>query len=227
MRTVFFCCLILVACGHESRSQTDITALVSEAKSKLESGTASVSAILSDKKYLVAHPDDAFRELVKKHSIDSIVTITTPDEPGKKIQVLGRVLDATGKPVAGALVYLYQTDSKGWYAASNPHVGGNEGDFRHARLFGYVRTNASGRFELHTVKPSGYPQSDLPAHIHVQVDAEGSSTLYTEFLFDDDERLVGKIREDAMRANFIIAKPAPARSPFAQQFTYEMVLRNR
>lgn len=224
MRTVFFCCLLIMACGPETSSQTDIQSLISEAKSKLENGTASVSAILSDKKYLSAHPEQSFRELVKKHGTDSIVTITAPDEPGKKIQVRGLVVDPAGKPVPHAAVYLYQTDSKGWYAAANPHVGGNEGDFRHARLFGYVQTNASGWFELHTVKPSGYPQSDLPAHIHVQVDAPGYSTLHTEFLFDDDERLVGKIREDAMRSNLIIAKPAKAITPFAQQFSYEITL---
>jgi len=35
--------------------------------------------------------------------------------------------------------------------------------------FGYAKTDTSGKFEIHTVKPSGYPQSELPAHIHVEV----------------------------------------------------------
>ena len=72
-----------------------------------------------------------------------------------------------------------------------PHVLKYEGDMRYARLFGYVKTNKNGRFELHTVKPSGYPKSDLPSHIHVHVTAAGYSSYVTEFLFDDDERLKG------------------------------------
>ncbi|HEX7847955.1 MAG TPA: hypothetical protein VF476_19285, partial [Chitinophagaceae bacterium] len=145
-------------------------------------------------------------------------------EPGKKIKVIGTVKDRSGKPIAGALVYLYQTDSKGWYAADAPHVLKNEGDMRHARLFGYVKTDKNGQFELHTVKPSGYPKSDLPAHIHVHVTAEGFDPYGTEFLFDDDERLVGDIREGSIRNKFLIATPGKAMAPFEQQFSYSMVI---
>ena len=82
-------------------------------------------------------------------------------------------------------------------------------------------------FELHTIKPSGYPQSDLPAHIHVHVTAEGYSNFVNEFLFDDDERLVGKIRENSVSNQFIIAKPEKAESPFAQTFSYFITLRKQ
>jgi len=122
------------------------------------------------------------------------------------------------------LVYLYQTDAKGWYAADAPHILVNEGDMRHARLFGYVKTDKNGRFELHTVKPSGYPQSDLPAHIHVHIDATGFSAFVNEFLFDDDERLIGEIRQSSVRNRFIIAKPGKSSAPFEQQFTYNITL---
>jgi protocatechuate 3,4-dioxygenase beta subunit len=226
MRTVFFCCLLLAACGPESRSQSGNSKLLSEAQEKLETKTASVSHILSDKKYLPLHHESSFRELVKKHSNDSILTIATTGEPGKKIRVMGVVTDASGKPVDNALVYMYQTDAKGWYAAENPHVGGNNGDSRHARLFGYVRTNAEGKFEMHTIKPSGYPKSELPAHIHVQVDKSGYRTYHTEFLFDDDDRLVGDIRRDAERSSLLISKPEPAPKYFDQQFSYTMILHN-
>jgi protocatechuate 3,4-dioxygenase beta subunit len=101
----------------------------------------------------------------------------------------------------------------------------NEGDMRHARLFGYVRTDKDGKFELHTIKPSGYPQSDLPAHIHIHVSADGYQSFVNEFLFDDDERLVGNIRENSIRNDFIIAKPEKGSTPFAQQFSYSITLR--
>ena len=44
-------------------------------------------------------------------------------------------------------------------------------------------------------KASCYPKSDLPVHIHVHISADGYKSYGIEFLFDDDERLVGNIRE--------------------------------
>jgi protocatechuate 3,4-dioxygenase beta subunit len=79
-------------------------------------------------------------------------------------------------------------------------------------------------FELHTIKPAGYPKSDLPAHIHVHVSANGYRAFGTEFLFDDDERLVGKIRENSVRNDFMISKPEKTESPFAQKFSYAITL---
>jgi protocatechuate 3,4-dioxygenase beta subunit len=82
-------------------------------------------------------------------------------------------------------------------------------------------------FELHTIKPAGYPKSDLPAHIHVHVSANGYQSVVTEFLFDDDERLLGKIRENAIRERFMIAKPEKDVAPFVQQFSYIIQLQKQ
>jgi len=207
--------------------QLSTDGLIKEAEEKLKTGNATISQILTDKKYDTVHPETAFRELIEKYCKAETISIATDTIPGKKIKVTGTVKDTDGKPVVNALVYLYHTDSRGWYAANSPHVNMNEGDMRHARLFGYVRTNKDGKFELRTIKPSGYPQSDLPAHIHVHVTAEGYSNFVNEFLFDDDERLVGKIRENSVRNQFIIAKPEKAESPFAQTFSYFITLRKQ
>ncbi|HWN87919.1 MAG TPA: hypothetical protein VNM35_02610 [Chitinophagaceae bacterium] len=207
--------------------QLSTDGLIKEAEEKLKTGNATISQILTDKKYDTVHPETAFRELIEKYCKAETISIATDTIPGKKIKVTGTVKDTDGKPVVNALVYLYHTDSRGWYAANSPHVNMNEGDMRHARLFGYVRTNKDGKFELHTIKPSGYPQSDLPAHIHVHVTAEGYSSFVNEFLFDDDERLVGKIRENSVSNQFIIAKPEKAESPFAQTFSYFITLRKQ
>ena len=223
MRFIALCFLLftaLVSCQAQSGSPT----LLDEVKTKLTARTATVSAILTDNKYASLHPETAFRDLIGTHAGTGILTIAENAEPGKKIRVLGTIVNKDGSPVANALVYLYQTDSRGWYAAGSPHVGGNEGDMRHARIFGYVRTNDKGQFELHTIKPSGYPQSDLPAHIHVHVWAEGYRNYINEFLFDDDDRLVGTIREQAIRNRFQINKPEKAGAGFDQQFSYTIQL---
>jgi protocatechuate 3,4-dioxygenase beta subunit len=212
---------------HLLFSQTNKETMIIETEEKIKTGKATISQILTDKKYDALHPETNFRELIKKFCKAEIISIASDTIPGKKIKVIGWVKNAESKPVADALVYLYHTDARGWYAADAPHVSMNEGDFRHARLFGYVKTNKEGMFELHTIKPSGYPRSDLPAHIHVHVDADGYSSYGTEFLFDDDERLAGRIRENAMRDKFPVAKPEKASMPFVQQFSYTIQLQRQ
>lgn len=223
MNRIFLAC-VLAGCLQHPKAQTGNDKLLLEAENKLKTGTADVSAILTDNEYLSIHPLTAFRELIRKHSKPAVLRIAPENERGKKISVTGIVTGSDGSPVSGALVYLYQTDAKGWYSADAPHVGGNSGDMNHARLFGYVQTDASGKFELHTIKPSGYPQSDLPAHIHVHVWAEGYRNFVNEFLFDDDERLTGSIREQAVRNRFLIQKPEKANAPFEQHFSYRITL---
>lgn len=208
-------------------AQTNKNALIKEAEEKLKASKTTISEILTDKKYDAVHPETKFRELIKEYCKAETISITTDTIQGKKIKVTGSVKSTEGKPVVDALVYLYHTDSRGWYAADSPHVLQYEGDVRHARLFGYVKTDKDGKFELLTIKPAGYPQSDLPAHIHVHVDATGYRSFVNEFLFDDDERLVGKIRENSVRNEFMIAKPEKATAPLTQQFTYIITLLKR
>ena len=52
----------------------------------------------------------------------------------------------------------------------------------------------------------------------------GYKPYVTEFLFDDDERLIGKIREQSVQNRFHIAKPEKVTGPFDQQFSYSMLL---
>ena len=224
MKKILLLLLLLGSWSYLPAQSPDNASLIKEAADKLKNKTATVSSILTDKRYLPVHPETDFRELIRNNCSTDVLQITAADEPGRKIKVLGKVSDKEGQPFAGALIYLYQTDSTGWYAAGNPHVGGNEGDMRHARLFGYVRTDVNGKFELHTIKPSGYPRSDLPAHIHVHVWADGYTAFVNEFLFDDDDRLVGRIREQSIQNQFIISKPEKTVPPFEQQFSYQIKL---
>lgn len=225
MRIILFTLFLCLSFKEALFAQTNEPALLNDIESKLKDGSSSVSGILTDKNYLSLHPQTSFRELIKKYCTASPAKITIDSEPGKKTKILATLKDENGKSIAGAIVYFYQTDAKGWYAADRPHVGGNSGDQRHARIFGYAKTDAAGNFELHTVKPSGYPQSDLPAHIHVEVnDLPSYQPIITEFLFDDDERLVGNLRTNAQRDRFMIAKPEKAYPPFQQQFSYIITL---
>src|SRR4249920_2156446 len=146
MKSLSLTMLLFIATSNVLFSQNNKDALIKEAEEKLKNNQASISQILTDKKYDAVHPETSFREIIEKYCKAGTISITTDTIPGKKIKVSGTIKDRDGKPVDDALVYLYHTDSRGWYAADAPHVLQNEGDMRHARLFGYAKTDKQGKF---------------------------------------------------------------------------------
>lgn len=182
--------------------------LIKEIDAGLANNKTTISKILADKNYMSLHPLTEFRETIEKHVKAEKITMIADDEPGTRITVKAIVKTKTGEPLKNALVYMYQTCDKGWYAADRPHVGGNEGDYLHARLFTYIKTNDKGEFEMLTIRPKGYPNSDLPAHIHVQMWKDGNNIpgVPGEFLFEEDERLTPERKQQALQEGFLVEK---------------------
>jgi protocatechuate 3,4-dioxygenase beta subunit len=181
--------------------------LIDGAEAALKSGK-SATDILTDPAYLPVHPWPRFRKLMRDFAQSSQATIVTPHELGVPMVVTGRVIDSSGRPVKGAMVYVYHTSGKGWYSDRAAHIAAHEGDRKYARLFGYLRTDDQGSFELSTIRPAGYPDADLPAHIHVEVERPDKKlgSLVTEIQFDDDPRLTAEWRRRSQQENFVIAK---------------------
>ncbi|HUE22599.1 MAG TPA: hypothetical protein VMQ86_13025 [Bryobacteraceae bacterium] len=76
--------------------------------------------------------------------------IAGEDEPGRSLIVSGGVLASDGKTsAAGVTVYAYNTDVQGYY-------GKNHAEFPQ-RLYGWMKTDADGRFELLTILPGIVP----------------------------------------------------------------------
>jgi protocatechuate 3,4-dioxygenase beta subunit len=163
---------------------------------------------LSDPVFLPAHEWPRFRRLIRDHARSLELTLVTPDEPGVPLRVTGQVTDRDGQPVKGARLYIYQTSAKGWYSDRASHIAAHEGDRKHARLFGYVVTDDHGHFALRTIRPAGYPQSNLPAHIHVEIEPPGKrgAGRVTEINFEDDPRLNGEMRPRAAQEGFVICR---------------------
>src|SRR6266478_540543 len=120
------------------------------------------------------------------------------DKKGTPTLVSGRVLDLDGKPIAGALLDVWQAQSSGLYDSQDEGL--NELHMR-----GKFRTDAEGRYLVRTVRPVNYPTpSDgpvgrmlratgrhpwRPAHIHFVVSAEGYEPVTTHIFDRTDEYL--------------------------------------
>lgn len=199
--------------------------LIDRAQASLAGAKANPSTLLTNPEYLPAHEWPRFRQLIRQYATNSEVTIVAPQEPGDALVVTGTIRNQRGEPIKDALVYVYQTSAKGWYSDKAPHVSGNSGDEKHARLFGYLTTNADGQYQLRTIRPAGYPRSTLPAHIHVEIGVRESAkaatsgvadhrsaepddheprTLISEIQFDDDPRQTTETRARAAREGSLI-----------------------
>ncbi len=109
-------------------------------------------------------------------------------EPGEPMRIEGTVRNGDGGVAPGVIVYAYQTDSQGLYPPDEQFRGLAAG--RHGRLRGWALTDAEGRYAFDTIRPAGYPGTDLPQHVHMHVLEFGRCTYYIDdILFDDDPRL--------------------------------------
>ena len=108
------------------------------------------------------------------------VRAQTPD----RVVVRGRVVKGPEcTPLAGAVVDVWQANSKGRYDNDDLKNQPKADDFR---LRGKVRCDDEGLFKFLTIMPGQYkigPKRWRPAHLHVKVSAKGYDTLTTQLYF--------------------------------------------
>jgi protocatechuate 3,4-dioxygenase beta subunit len=182
-----------------------ITQAIDHVDQLLKSGRVSTSAVLSDPQYLSLHEWPRFRLAIRSNAARGVLATVSPSENGTRLRFKGSVVDSRSRGTP-ARIYLYQTSSKGWYSEKAAHISGNSGDQRHARLFGYLLSDESGHFEVKTIRPAGYPESSLPAHIHVEIESlvNPGQVMITEALFADDPRLTPEARRRSEQEGFVI-----------------------
>ena len=142
----------------------------------------------------------------------SIVRSTTP---GPVLFMTARVVDKTGRPVAGADVDIWHSSPVGFYENQDP---GQE-DFN---LRGRFITDTEGKFWFRSVKPAGYPiptdgvvgrlleaqdrHPYRPAHIHALIFKPGFKTVISQVYADDDVHLATDVQfgvTDALVGRFV------------------------
>ena len=111
-------------------------------------------------------------------------------EPGQRLRVSGVVVGRDGAPVAGASLYIYQTDHEGYYGVKPAS------DNRNPRLKLFLRSDAKGAWSFETVKPGSYPNGRVPAHIHFEVSAVGHTPKIFEIVFEGDQYVTDEMRRN-------------------------------
>ncbi len=121
------------------------------------------------------------------------------DGKGEPMVVTGRVTDTEGRPIAGALLDLWQANDEGFYDVQQKGI---QPDMN---LRGIFTTDADGRYWFRSAKPKFYPIPDdgpvgkmlaalgrhpyRPAHIHFIVGAKGFSPITTHYFVPGDPYL--------------------------------------
>ncbi|HRF82883.1 MAG: hypothetical protein J0L89_00420 [Xanthomonadales bacterium] len=118
----------------------------------------------------------------------AIAFLAPRDEPGERLRLTGRVVDAQGHPRQGVIVYAHQTNQAGIYPGER--TTDEPGVRRHGRLRGWAASDADGRYTFLTVRPGSYPGTAMPQHIHLYVIEPGCALYYIDdVLFRDDPHL--------------------------------------
>jgi protocatechuate 3,4-dioxygenase, beta subunit len=95
---------------------------------------------------------------------------------GDITHLTGRILDGRGQPLRGALVEIWQCDSRGAYLHSrSSSAEKRDGNFQG---FGRFLTGSSGEYYFRTIKPVPYP--GRTPHIHFQVKRKGHDAFTTQ-----------------------------------------------
>ena len=101
---------------------------------------------------------------------------------GTVLHLQGRVLDASGKPLDGTLVEIWQCDAQGLY--DHPRQPGRDRRDTAFQGYGKMLTDAQSAYAFRTLKPVAYP--GRTPHIHLKVATADGRQLTTQFYLAGD-----------------------------------------
>lgn len=130
--------------------------------------------------YPAAKPDD--------HDNDLTAVAGAAGRPaGQILEFSGKLYDAAGMPVSGAIIEIWQTDNEGIYDhPGDPNTARRDMNFQ---FYGEAETAVDGRYQFRTLLPGEY--EPRPRHIHVKIKSAGEELLTTQFYFEGDPALAG------------------------------------
>lgn len=142
---------------------------------------------------------------------------------GQVIEVIGRVLDPEGKPLANASIDLWQANADGRYA----HPRDTSSAPLDPEFQGSARFNADGegRYRFRTIRPGRYP--GRVRHIHLDV-MGGEQRTITQMYFPDEpdndaDVLLKDVPAGPLR-QALIARLMPAAAATLPTYQWDIVL---
>ena len=152
--------------------------------------TASAGQPLTGHEPIVGKPcegcEAVFQGMPKE--LSTVGRIAPRGEPGETMRIEGKVVYPDGTSAPGTIVYAYHTNAEGVYPRDERFRG--QAAYRHGMLRGWAKADEHGRYRFDTVRPAGYPNSDVPQHVHMHVIEPGCCTYYIDdIVFKDDPRL--------------------------------------
>jgi protocatechuate 3,4-dioxygenase alpha subunit len=128
-----------------------------------------------------------FAEIRGVFDTDPGDVMLSPDTPGQRIEITGRILDGAGAPVSDALIEIWQADAGGSHVA--PMAPGSNS----TPIFtgwGRQAAGADGIFRFATIKPGPVPGPDgtpMAPHVSLWIVARGINIgLQTRLYFADE-----------------------------------------
>jgi protocatechuate 3,4-dioxygenase beta subunit len=148
---------------------------------------------------------------------------------GQVIQLTGRVLDTSGRPLPAAAITVWQANAAGRY--TNP-VDKNpaplDPNFLGVASFGVA---ADGSYRLRTIKPGAYPEPSgtlRTPHVHFDV-VNADYRLATQMYFPGEslnatDLLLSTLASRHRDPSAAICRPAATSEPGVLAFTWDIVL---
>jgi protocatechuate 3,4-dioxygenase, beta subunit len=137
----------------------------------------------------------------------------------------GRVLDARGEPVSGAVVEIWQCDAFGHYRHPRDRAEGRDPGFQGR---GRVATGPDGSYAFRTIRPVPYP--GRTPHIHVAVMTPGRAPVVTQLYLageplNERDGLFNALRDPRQREAVLLRmEPADRLEPGALLASRDIVL---
>jgi protocatechuate 3,4-dioxygenase beta subunit len=152
----------------------------------------------------------------------TIVQGRTRAAQGTRLYLSGRVLDTSGRALAGARIELWQCDATGHYH----HVDGDRPGDPDFQGYGVATTDDTGRYRFKTIRPVAY--GGRPPHLHVKIAHADASPLTTQLYVRGDDDAADPVAQATGRRTrerlLLALSPRAEAEPGALQAEYAFVL---
>lgn len=159
-------------------------------------------------------------------SDNDLLRVSGQERPaaGTPLQLFGRVLTDSGRPLPGLRVEIWQCDAFGHY-----HHPRDRGSADPAfQGYGQTLTSADGAYRFRTIRPVAYP--GRTPHIHFAISGTGIERLTTQMYvagepLNERDGILSRIRDEAARDSVMVAlAPAPDEEPEGLRGSFDIVL---